>query len=212
MNDFMTRFSINCHSSIRCCGDTVLWFDPFRVENTPADGDVIFVTHEHYDHFSPEDIRRVMRPDAVIVLPESCRETALAAGVDAGQIMTVRPGGTYQVKGVAFETVPAYNIDKKFHPQANCWVGYVVTVAGRRVYVAGDTDDTPEARTVRCDAAFLPAGGTYTMTAAEAAALANAIHPQAAVPTHYGSIVGEKTDGDAFAAALDAGIRCVELL
>lgn len=212
MNDFMTRFSINCHSSIRCGGDTVLWFDPFRVENTPADGDVIFVTHEHYDHFSPEDIRRVMKADAVLVLPESCRETALAAGFAAGQIMTVQPGGAYQAKGVAFETVPAYNIDKKFHPQANCWVGYVVTVAGRRVYVAGDTDDTPEVRTVRCDAAFLPAGGTYTMTAAEAAALANAIHPQAAVPTHYGSIVGEKTDGDAFAAALDAGIRCVKLL
>ncbi len=173
MNDFMTRFSINCHSSIRCGGDTVLWFDPFRVENTPADGDVIFVTHEHYDHFSPEDIRRVMKADAVLVLPESCRETALAAGFAAEQI---------------------------------------VTVAGRRVYVAGDTDDTPEARAVRCDAAFLPAGGTYTMTAAEAAALANAIHPQAAVPTHYGSIVGEKTDGDAFAAALDAGIRCVKLL
>ena len=126
--------------------------------------------------------------------------------------MTVQPGGTYQVKGVAFETVAAYNIGKKFHPQANQWVGYVVTVAGRRVYVAGDTDDTPEARAVRCDAAFLPAGGTYTMTASEAAALANAIHPQVAVPTHYGSIVGEMADGDTFAAALAGGIRCVKLL
>ena len=212
MNDLMTHFSINCHSSIRCGGDTVLWFDPFRVPDTPVDGDIVFVTHEHYDHFSPEDIRRVMRPGAVLVLPESCRETALAAGFDAGQIMTVRPGGTYQVKGVAFETVPAYNIGKQFHPQADQWVGYVVTVEGRRVYVAGDTDDTPEARSVRCDAAFLPVGGTYTMTAAEAAALANAIRPRIAVPTHYGSIVGEKTDGDAFATALDAGIRCVKLL
>ena len=113
---------------------------------------------------------------------------------------------------MAFETVAAYNIGKKFHPQANQWVGYVVTVAGRRVYVAGDTDDTPEARAVRCDAAFLPAGGTYTMTASEAAALANAIHPQVAVPTHYGSIVGEMADGDTFAAALAGGIRCVKLL
>ena len=84
MNDFMTHFSINCHSSIRCGGETVLWFDPLRVEGSPQDGDVIFVTHEHYDHFSPEDIRRVMKPDGVIVLPESCRETALAAGFAAG--------------------------------------------------------------------------------------------------------------------------------
>mgnify|MGYP002621912747 CR=1 FL=1 len=212
MNDFMTRFSINCHSSIRCGGGTVLWFDPFRVENTPADGDVIFVTHEHYDHFSPEDIRRVMKPDGVLVLPESCRAAALAAGFSASQLLPVRAGEHYTVKGIPFTAVPAYNIDKKFHPQANCWVGYVVTVAGRRVYVAGDTDDTPEARTVHCDAAFLPAGGTYTMTAAEAAALANALHPQIAVPTHYGSIVGAMTDGDDFAAQLAPGIRCVKLI
>ena len=88
----------------------------------------------------------------------------------------------------------------------------MVTVEGRRVYVAGDTDDTPETRDVRSDAAFLPVGGTYTMTAAEAAALANAIRPQTAVPTHYGSIVGEKSDGSAVAAALDAGIQCVKLI
>ena len=164
MDAFMRRFSINCHSSIRCGGEIVMWFDPFRVEGSPQDGDIIFVTHEHYDHFSPEDIRRVMRHDAVLVLPESCRRAALDAGFSAAHLAAVRPDETYQVKGVCFETVPAYNIGKKFHPQANQWVGYVVTVDGHRVYVAGDTDDTPEARAVRCDAAFLPAGGTYTMT------------------------------------------------
>ena len=78
--------------------------------------------------------------------------------------------------------------------------------------MAGDTDDTPEARAVRCDAAFLPAGGTYTMTAEEAAALANAIRPQVAVPTHYGSIVGESADGDRFAEALDDTVSCIRLI
>ena len=212
MNDFMARFSINCHSSIRCGGDVVLWFDPFRVADASHDGDVIFITHEHYDHFSPEDIHRVMKPDAVIVLPESCRDAALTAGFDPDRLVTVQPGETYQVCGVSFETVAAYNIGKKFHPQASRWVGYVVTVEGRRVYVAGDTDDTPEARAARCEVAFLPVGGTYTMTAAEAAALANAICPQTAVPTHYGSIVGEKSDGSTFATALDGNIQCVKLL
>ena len=212
MNDFMARFSINCHSSIRCGGDMVLWFDPFRVADFSHDGDVIFITHEHYDHFSPEDIQRVMKPDAVIVLPESCRDAALTAGFDPERLMTVQPGETYQIHGVSFETVAAYNIGKKFHPQASRWVGYVVTVDGRRVYVAGDTDNTPETRAVRCNAAFLPVGGTYTMTAAEAAALANAICPQTAVPTHYGSIVGEKRDGSMFAAALDGSIQCVKLI
>lgn len=212
MNDFMARFSINCHSSIRCGGDVVLWFDPFRVADASHDGDVIFITHEHYDHFSPEDIRRVMKADAVIVLPESCRDAALTAGFDPDRLVTVQPGETYQVHGISFETVAAYNIGKKFHPQGSRWVGYVVTVDGRRVYVAGDTDDTPEARAVRCDAAFLPVGGTYTMTAVEAAALANAIHPQTAIPTHYGFIVGEKSNGGMFAAALDGSIQCVKLI
>ena len=126
--------------------------------------------------------------------------------------MPVRPGARYEVRGVTFETVPAYNLNKKFHPRANNWVGYVVTVDGLRFYVAGDTDDTPEARSVRCDAAFLPAGGTYTMTAREAAALAACIRPQAAVPTHYGCIVGSLSDGDTFAAALPPDISCVRLI
>ena len=180
--DQLARFSINCHSSIRCGGDTVLWFDPYRVAAEPHDGDVIFVTHSHSDHLSPDDIRRVMKPDAVLVLPESCRQAALDTGFAARQLMPVRPGARYEVRGVTVETVPAYNLNKKFHPRANNWVGYVVTVDGLRFYVAGDTDDTPEARAVRCDAAFLPAGGTYTMTAREAAALAACIRPQAASP------------------------------
>ena len=212
MNDFMTRFSINCHSSIRCGGETVLWFDPFRVEDTPADGDVIFVTHEHYDHFSPEDIRRVMKPDAVLVLPESCLAAAQAAGFSVAQLLTVRPGTHETVKDIAFDAVAAYNVGKPFHPQANSWVGYVVELDGCRVYVAGDTDDTPEARAVTCDVAFLPVGGTYTMTAPEAASLANVLRPQVAVPTHYGSIVGRMSDGDDFAASLAPDIRCIKLI
>ena len=212
MNDLLRRFSINCHSSIRCGGSTVLWFDPFRVAEVPQDGDVIFITHEHYDHFSPEDLRRVMKPDAVLVLPESCLTAAKAAGFSRTQLFTVQPEGSYEVRGVSFRTVPAYNISKPFHPKASNWVGYVVTVDRQQVYVAGDTDNTPEARAVHCDAAFLPVGGAYTMTATEAAELANALHPQAAVPTHYGCIVGEKTDGDVFAAALAPAITCIKML
>ena len=153
-----------------------------------------------------------LKPDAVLVLPESCRAAALAAGFSASQLLPVRAGEQYTVKGIPFTAVPAYNIGKPFHPRSNGWVGYVAELDGLRVYVSGDTDDTPEARAVSCDAAFLPVGGTYTMTAAEAAALANALHPQIAVPTHYGSIVGAMTDGDDFAAQLAPGIRCVKLI
>ena len=92
MRDPISPFSINCHSSIRWDGAVTVWFDPFRVENATGDGDVIFITHDHYDHFSPEDIRRVMKPDAVLVLPESCRAAALAAGFSASQLLPVRAG------------------------------------------------------------------------------------------------------------------------
>ena len=212
MRDLITQFSINCHSSIRYTGTVTVWFDPFRVEEAAGDGDVIFITHDHYDHFSPEDIRRVMKPDAVLVLPESCCPAALAAGFSASQLLPVRAGTHYTVKGISFTAVPAYNIGKPFHPRVNGWVGYAAELDGLRVYVAGDTDDTPEARAVSCDAAFLPVGGTYTMTAAEAAALANILHPQTAVPTHYGGIVGAVTDGDDFAAHLAPDICCVKLI
>ena len=102
MRDPISPFSINCHSSIRWGGAVTVWFDPFRVENATGDGDVIFITHDHYDHFSPEDIRRVMKPDAVLVLPESCRAAALAAGFSASQLLPVRAGEHYTVKGIPF--------------------------------------------------------------------------------------------------------------
>lgn len=212
MDDILSRFSINCHSSIRYAGAMTVWFDPFRVADAPCDADVVFVTHDHYDHFSPEDIRRVMKPDAVLVLPETCVAAALRAGFTPAQLLPVRPGEAYTVQGLPFTAVPAYNLGKPFHPRGNRWVGYVVTLEGRRVYVAGDTDDTPDARSVSCDVAFLPVGGTYTMTAAQAAGLAAALRPQIAVPTHYGCIVGERTDGAAFAAALPADISAVQLI
>ena len=212
INALMDHFSINCHSSIRYGGDTVVWFDPFQVKDSPRDGDVIFITHEHYDHFSPEDIRQVMKPDAVLVLPESCLAATQAAGFSPAQLLTVLPGTHETVKGIAFDAVAAYNMGKPFHPQANSWVGYVVELDGCRVYVAGDTDDTPEARAATCDVAFLPVGGTYTMTAPEAASLANVLRPQVAVPTHYGSIVGRMSDGDDFAASQAPDIRCIKLI
>ena len=123
-----------------------VWFDPFRVADAPCDADVVFVTHDHYDHFSPEDIHRVMKPDAVLVLPETCVAAALRAGFTTAQLLPVRPGEAYTVKDLPFTAVPAYNLGKPFHPRGNRWVGYVVTLEGRRVYVAGDTDDTPDRR------------------------------------------------------------------
>lgn len=121
-------------------------------------------------------------------------------------IETVRPGDLYNVSGLEFETIPAYNSLKPFHTKGAGWVGYIFVVDGKRIYVAGDTDATKEAKSVKCDIALVPVGGTYTMDAKKAAELINTIRPTVAIPTHYGSVVGSATDGKAFADNVDSSI------
>ena len=122
-------------------------------------------------------------------------------------IETVLPGASYEFGGLKFETVAAYNLLKPFHPKSAGWVGYVLETDGLRIYIAGDTDATKEAKAVRCDVALVPIGGTYTMNAGKAAALVNEIRPETAIPTHYGGIVGKEEDAEAFAAFVKAPIR-----
>ncbi len=203
--------SINAHSSIRIEGSVVLRFDPFQLEGAPHDADVVLVTHEHFDHFSPDDIRAVAKPETDYVVPRGMEDQVLALGIPGEHVLALAPGEACDVRGVRVRAVPAYNLNKRFHPRDNGWVGYVVTLDGVRYYVAGDTDDLPENRSLGCDVALVPVGGTYTMTAPEAAAFVNAMQPRVAVPTHYGKVAGSPGDGAAFAALLDPDIAC-ELL
>lgn len=203
---------VNAHSSVRIeLGGKILYVDPFSLREEPHDADLIFLTHDHFDHYSPEDIARVDKPDTVFILPASMAETA-APALGGRRFVAVKPGDRGQVEGVAFEAVPAYNPGKRFHPRAKGWVGYVLEAEGLRIYVAGDTDATPEAAAVRCDAALLPIGGTYTMDPAEAAALVNEMRPGLVIPIHYGSVVGAPEDFNRFASAVAEGIRVVRVI
>ena len=125
------------------------------------------------------------------------------------KIVTVKPCGSYNVDGLEFETVPAYNVGKPFHPKSAGWVGYILKIDGKRIYVAGDTDATKEAMTVKCDIALVPVGGTYTMDAKQAAKLINTIKPEIAVPVHYGGVVGKEKDGIDFQKSVDKSIKVV---
>ena len=166
------------------------------------------ITHDHYDHYSEEDIDRVVKKDTIVVAPMDLKEKLLNHGFQIEQIILVEPNQTYQVKGIEVHTIPAYNTNKAFHKKEYGWVGYLITLDGTVYYVAGDTDITKENLQVRCDVAFVPVGGTYTMTYEEGARLVNQIHPKIAIPIHYGSIVGTKEDGKKFSELLDPDITC----
>lgn len=109
--------------------------------------------------------------------------------------------------GIKFETIPAYNIEKQYHPQENGWVGYILEIDNIRYYIAGDTDITPESKCVNCDVAFVPIGGRFTMNVKEAVSLVNTIEPQIAIPTHYGEIVGSQDDVELFEKLVKEGIK-----
>ena len=190
------------HSSIRMVGSKTIYFDPFKIEDSFNDADIIFITHEHYDHYSPDDINKVIKEGTIIVAPAT-----MISKINYDNVVSVEPQKEYEVDGIHFETVWAYNPNKKFHPKDNNWVGYIVELDGTRYYIAGDTDITEEAKNVKCDVALLPCGGTYTMDTKEAAELANAIKPKIAIPTHYGVVAGSKEDGITFVSLLDNEIQ-----
>ena len=207
----LESIEVLCHSCIKFNKGEVIYFDPFKIEKNYNDADVIFITHDHYDHYSEEDIDKVIKEETIIVAPEDLLTKLLKKGFERDNMVLVTPNQKYTVKGIEFQTIPAYNVNKQFHPKANEWVGYVLKIEGVTYYIAGDTDITEENKKVKCDVAFVPVGGTFTMDYKEAAELINEIKPKIAVPTHYGSIVGEKSDGVSFSKLVSPEIE-VEVL
>ena len=200
------------HTSIRINGgSSVVYIDPFQMKEKPKDADYILVTHDHYDHFSPDDIAKVSKKDSVLVIPRNMKDKVDLKELGVGRIVTVDPGKAYDIDGLKIETVPAYNKLKPFHPKSAGWVGYIVIMDEKRIYIAGDTDVTKEAKQVRCDIAMIPVGGTYTMDAVKAADLVNTIRPKVAIPTHYGTVVGKPGDADVFAGKVHQAVR-VEII
>ena len=196
-----------CHSSIKFEKGQVIYFDPYKINEKYNDADIIFITHSHYDHFSEEDILKVKKEETKIVVPKDLYDKTIELGFEKENILLAKPNEEYEVNNIKFKTIPAYNVDKNFHPKANNWVGYIITLDNVVYYIAGDTDITEENKKVKCDVAFVPIGGTYTMTAEEAAKLVNEIKPKIAVPIHYGLIVGTKEDEEVFKSLVNENIN-----
>ena len=200
------------HSSIRINKEKTIYIDPFKIDRNYNDADIVFITHDHYDHYSEEDIDKVINENTTIIIPEELLTKLLKKGINKNAIITVEPNEKYVVQGIKFETIPAYNTNKTFHPKKNGWVGYIIIINGIRYYIAGDTDITEENKKVKCDVAFVPVGGTYAMDFKEAASLINEIKPKIAIPIHYGSIVGTEQDAIDFIRLLHPEIKGIILM
>lgn len=188
------------HDTFRVESDgKVIYTDPYEIKN-PEEADIILITHDHFDHLSVSDIKKLQGDKTTVVVTQD------GAKKIKGNVKIIKTGDKINVGGIDIEAVPAYNTNKNFHPKANGWVGYIFTVDGNRIYIAGDTDFIPEMGNFKVDIAILPVSGTYVMTHQEAAQAALAIKPKLAIPMHYGSIIGSEDDAQKFKSLLSGKV------
>lgn len=154
--------------------------DPYGQDgNNEGVADFILLTHPHYDNFSEEDIDRLRSPETVVIAPATMKKQL----TDADHFL--RPGDVLQLQEFDLLAMPAYNVDKRYHPPEAGWLGYVFTLGGVTYYHAGDTDLIDAMMSVRCDVAFLPVDGHYTMDGADAARAADLCGASVVVPVRW---------------------------
>ena len=147
--------------------------------------DIILITHEHRDHLDPGAIENVRTGNTILILTKIC-----AKQIEGGTVMN--NGDTQDIDGIKIEAVPAYNIEHQrspgvpFHPKGD-GNGYIVTFGDKRVYIAADTESTPELKAIKdIDIAFLPMNLPYTMTPEMVADASKALKPKILYPYHFG--------------------------
>jgi len=190
------------HASFKIChDDTVIYIDPWKLKDSPKDASLVLISHSHYDHYSQEDIAKVISAGTTLIASADVVEKKKSGNV-------ISPGQTIQLDNVQIQGVAAYNPAKNFHPKRNNWLGFIIEVGSKRIYYAGDTDLTDEMKSLKeIDVALLPVGGTYTMDAAEAAEATGHIKPKQAIPYHWGDIVGGRSDAEAFSDAAECEVQ-----
>ncbi|WP_254523307.1 MBL fold metallo-hydrolase [Natrinema caseinilyticum] len=206
------------HASVRIATEdgTVVYVDPWGevLADEPRDGDIVFVTHDDYDHYDPDAIEAVAGPDATVAVYEAVDTSGL--GFD---VVDLPYEGETSVEGIDVRSVPAYNdpdgehVDddgNPYHADGEV-IGLVLTIEGTTIFVPSDTDFLPHHESMSADVFVPPIGGHFTMDRHEAADFARSLDPALVLPEHYDTFEPIETDEVAFADDLEAdGIR-VEL-
>ena len=171
----MENVNLFKHNSIKIINNNLnIYIDPFRIDVVSNDADIIFITHSHYDHFSIDDIMNIKKDTTKIVSTKDTYKEIKNYFKDE-DIIIVEPNKSYNILGINFSTVRAYNVNKEYHPIENDWVGYILNIDEKKYYIMGDTDVNEDNSNIECDVLFIPIGGKFTMDYKEAAELANNI-------------------------------------
>ncbi|MFW6344249.1 MAG: MBL fold metallo-hydrolase [Sediminispirochaetaceae bacterium] len=180
------------HASFLLSGKKTVYIDPWKIDGEPHDGDLVLISHTHYDHFSLEDIRSVLKEDGEVVGSEDAvQELSFGKGL--------KPGESLEIGGIKVTGIAAYNVEKEFHPKENGWLGFVVELEGARIYYAGDTDAAEEMKGLSdIDLALIPVGGNFTFGPEDAAEAVKGFSPKKALPYHWGDVVGNRKDAQKF--------------
>jgi len=160
----------------------LLYLDPYQIKDGEEKADIIITSHNHFDHFSKNDIKKLMKDDTVVIGPES-----ISRDLKKFNGMGLKLGEKKEIKGINITLVPSYTIKKATHPKSNQWAGTILEIEGKKIYHAGDTERIPEMKELANEGitvALLPCGGTYTMDFEESSDAAVDIRPEIVVPMH----------------------------
>ncbi len=167
-----------------------IFIDPYVLPQNFDKADILLITHDHYDHLA--NVEKVADEHTVIIAPRNCEMK-----LRGYNFVPITEGEVKEINGIKIEAVPAYNINKQFHPKG-FGVGYIIDVDGFRIYHSGDTDRIPEMKNFKVDLALLPIGGTYTMDEVEAAEAVRDMKPKYVIPMHYNWLEGLEKDPQKF--------------
>lgn len=173
-----------------------IYFDPYEIPKNSPTADYVFITHEHFDHLSLKDLKKIVKAGTKIIIPSQWTGKVKELNCE---VIGVKISDKTKIDGFDLQVVPAYNPSKQFHPKSYGGAGYIVKIGQTVYYHSGDTDIIPEMKEFpEIEVAFLPVSGTYVMDAKEAAEATKIMKIKKAIPMHYGAIIGSEKDAEEF--------------